>query len=126
MNPHCPVGFYWKKDLFKNTPPHLVAIKKMKLVERINFDKKQLSLVSHLLKFKHENIVQFKGNDNNYILYMLRTISFCVRQISSDKINYSGVWRAATYGRKVFLTKSAPKKLYAGLSCKDVKVIFFS
>ena len=41
LNPHVPVGIYWKKDLFNKAPPKLVAVKKVRLAQRINFTREQ-------------------------------------------------------------------------------------
>lgn len=41
LNPHVPVGIYTKKDLFSKSPAKLVAVKKVRLDQRIDFTKEQ-------------------------------------------------------------------------------------
>ena len=49
LNPHVPVGIFWKKDLFSKAPPKLVAVKKVRLDQRINFTKEQQKIAQVLI-----------------------------------------------------------------------------
>ena len=60
-------------------PPHLVAIKKLKLLHSVSFDAKQQALVGSLLKLRHENICQFKG----LVLLSLRNVAFRISEYCS-------------------------------------------
>ena len=79
MNPHCPVGIYWQKDLWSKVPPHLVAIKKIKLSKSISFDIGQKTLVSNILKLRHENIAHFDG----LVVLTLRNVAFRISEYCS-------------------------------------------
>ena len=79
MNPHCPVGIYLKKQTWTKHPPTLVAVKKLRLKERISLDSDQKDLVRNILKLKHENIINFHG----IVVLSLRNVAFSISEYCS-------------------------------------------
>ena len=79
MNPHCPVGIYLKKATWTKHPPMLVAVKKLRLKERISLDLEQKELIRNIIKLKHENIIHFHG----IVVLSLRNVAFAISEYCS-------------------------------------------